>query len=143
MLLGAQTQASFATLTFELAKAFMSVDGYDQAIEVMNRSFKINEDGEFEALLGGATRARSPRLDLLLERERRAAMFLNDHPTTSLQYRLAEALAKIDYYAKTAAGARKPAQPRAQTARPKAGKSKAPGKAGGEEAPQVLRDHAG
>ncbi|HSO76598.1 MAG TPA: tetratricopeptide repeat protein [Blastocatellia bacterium] len=86
VLLGAQTQASFATLTFELAKMFMSVDGYDQAIEVMNRSFKINEDGEFETLLGGATRARSPRLDLLLERERRAAMFLNDHPTTSLQY---------------------------------------------------------
>lgn len=127
-LLGAQNQASFATLTFELAKAFMSVDGYDQATEVMNRSFKINEDGEFETLLGGAIKARSPRLDLLLERERQAAMFFNDHPTTTLQYRLAEALAKIDYYAKTGVAARKPAQPKAATARARAGRSKPPAK---------------
>ena len=123
-LLGAQNQASFATLTFELAKSFMSVDGYDQATEVMNRSFKINEDGEFETLLGGAVKARSPRLDLLLERERQASLFLSDHPTTSLQYRLAEALAKIDYYSKMAVATRKPAQAKGP-ARGKAGRSKA------------------
>jgi Flp pilus assembly protein TadD len=136
-LLGAQNQASFATLTFELAKAFMAVDGYDQATEVMNRSFKINEDGEFETLLGGAIKARSPRLDLLLERERQAAMFFNDHPTTSLQYRLADGLAKIGYYAKSAVAARKPAQPKAATARAKAGRSKpASNEAGNEDAAQ-------
>ncbi|MFY9607811.1 MAG: tetratricopeptide repeat protein [Blastocatellia bacterium] len=131
-LLGAQNQASFATLTFELAKAFMSVDGYDQATEVMNRSFKINDAGEFETLLGGALKARSPRLDLLLERERQAAMFFDDHPTTSLQYRLAEALAKIDHYTKTAGAARRPAQPKAATARAKAGRSKPSAKEAGE-----------
>lgn len=131
-LLGAQNQASFATLTFELAKSFMSVDGYDQAIEVMNRSFKINEDGEFETLLAGAVKARSPRLDLLLERERQASLFLSDHPTTSLQYRLAEALAKIDYYSKIAGAARKPAQARAPV-RGKTGRSKAPAQTTGGE----------
>ena len=123
-LLAAQSQASFATLTFELAKSLMAVDGYDQATEVMNRSLKINEDGEFETLLGGAVKARSPRLDLLLERERQAALFLSDYPTTSLQYRLAEALAKIDYYSKTAVAARKPA-PATAAPRRKASRSKA------------------
>jgi Flp pilus assembly protein TadD len=132
-LLGAQNQATFATLTFELAKALMAVDGYDQAIEVMNRSLKINEDGEFEALLGGAIKARSPRLDLLLERERLAAMYLNDHPTTSLQYRLAEALARIDFYARAAVSGRRPAQPKTATARAKPGKAKPGAKeAGGD-----------
>ncbi|HTG17619.1 MAG TPA: tetratricopeptide repeat protein [Blastocatellia bacterium] len=124
-MLAAQSQASFATLTFELAKSLMTVDGYDQATEVMNRSFKINEDGEFETLLGGAIKARSPRLDLLLERERQAALFLSDHPTTSLQYRLAEALVKIDYYSKTAVAARKPAPAKTAATRGKAGRSKA------------------
>jgi Flp pilus assembly protein TadD len=128
-MLGAQSQASFATLTFELAKSLMAVDGYDQATEVMNRSFRINEDGEFETLLGGAIKARSPRLDLLLERERQAALFLSDHPTTSLQYRLAEALAKIDYYSKTAIAARKPGPSKTAATRAKAGRSKAPARA--------------
>ena len=126
-LLGAQNQASFATLNFELAKTFMALDGYDQAIEVMNRSFRINEDAEFETLLGGAIKARSPRLDLLVERERQAAMFFNDQPTTSLQYRLAEALARIDYYSKKAAAAQRPAQAKAAPARGKPGKPKAGG----------------
>lgn len=134
-LLGAQNQASFATLTFELAKSFMSVDGYDQATEVMNRSFKINEDGEFETLLAGAVKARSLRLDLLLERERQASLFLNDHPTTSLQYRLAEAVAKIDHYSKVAVAARKPAQARVP-ARGKTGRSK-PAASGDDEDAQV------
>ena len=128
-MLGAQSQASFATLTFELAKSLMAVDGYDQATEVMNRSFRINEDGEFETLLGGAIKARSPRLDLLLERERQAALFLSDHPTTSLQYRLAEALAKIDYYSKMAIAARKPGPARTAATRGKAGRSKASARA--------------
>jgi tetratricopeptide (TPR) repeat protein len=121
-LIGAQAQASFPTLTFELVKTLMALDGYDQALEVMSKAFTINDTGEFETLLGGAIRARSPRLDNLLERERHAALYLNDNPTTSLQYRLAEALGKIDYYSKTALAARKPDQPAAPRRR-------APGKA--------------
>ncbi|HXG93778.1 MAG TPA: tetratricopeptide repeat protein [Blastocatellia bacterium] len=109
-LIGAQGHGNFATLSFELIKALMAVDGYDQALEVMNPVFTINSDGEFEALLGGAVKARSQRLDLLIERERQAALFLNDHPTTTLQYRLAEALARIDHYTKMALAARKPTQ---------------------------------
>ncbi len=109
-LIGAQAHAGFATLTFELAKALMALDGYDQATEVMRKAFAVNDDGEFETLLGGAVKARSTKLDLLLERERQAALFLSYDPTTSLQYRLAESIARIDHYSKGALAARKPAQ---------------------------------
>ena len=122
-LIGAQAHAGFATLTFELAKALMAVDGYDQATEVMGKAFTLNSDGEFEALLGGAVKARSPRLDLLLERERQAALFLSYDPTTTFQYRLAEAIAKIDHYAKVALAGRKTQQAAARK-RPRAGQSK-------------------
>jgi tetratricopeptide (TPR) repeat protein len=122
-LIGAQAHAGFATLTFELAKALMAVDGYDQATEVMGKAFTLNSDGEFEALLGGAVKARSPRLDLLLERERQAALFLSYDPTTTFQYRLAEAIAKIDHYSKVALAGRKTQQAAARK-RPRAGQSK-------------------
>jgi tetratricopeptide (TPR) repeat protein len=108
-LIGAQAQASFATLTFSLAKALMALDGYDQATEVMRKTFSINDDGEFETLLGGAVKARSTKLDLLLERERQAALFLNFDATTPFQYRLAESVARIDHYSKVARAAKKPA----------------------------------
>ena len=107
-LISAQTLGAFPTLQFELVKALMAVDGYDQAIEGMNKAFRLTPEGEFETLLGGAEKARSLRLDLLLERERQAALFLNEHPTTGMQYRLAEALARIDYFVKVAKAARKP-----------------------------------
>lgn len=120
-MINAQTLGAFPTLTFEVAKMLMALDGYDQAIEVMNRAITVTEDGEFETLLGGVARGRSVRLDLLLERERRAALFLNEHPTTSLQYRLAEALGRIDRFLQTAVAARKrtapPARRRPSTAR--------------------------
>jgi tetratricopeptide (TPR) repeat protein len=118
-LISAQQQAGFSTLTFELAKVLMTLDGYDQASEVFAKSFTLNEDGEFETMLGGALKGRSPRLDLLLSREREAAMFLPDTLTTSLQYRLAEALSRIDYYAKVALAARHAAE-----AKPTRGKGK-------------------
>jgi tetratricopeptide (TPR) repeat protein len=106
-----------------LAKALMAVDGYDQATEVMGKAFTLNSDGEFEALLGGAVKARSPRLDLLLERERQAALFLSYDPTTTFQYRLAEAIAKIDHYSKVALAGRK-AQQAAARKRPRPGQTK-------------------
>jgi tetratricopeptide (TPR) repeat protein len=109
-LIGAQAQAGFATLTFELAKALMALDGYDQATEVMRKAITVNDDGEFETLLGGAVKARSTKLDLLLERERQAALFLSFDPTTSFQYRLLESIARIDRYSRVALAARKPAQ---------------------------------
>src|SRR2546423_5289383 len=108
-LIQAQAQATFPTMTFELVKALISPNGYDQALEVMGKSFKLNEAGEVETMLGGASAARSPRLDTLLERERQASLFLNDQPTTSLQYRLAETLGKIDYYIQQAQAAKKSA----------------------------------
>jgi tetratricopeptide (TPR) repeat protein len=102
----AQQFGSFPTMNFELAKALVSVDGYDQAAEVLARAFSVSSGGEIEATLGGVMKSRSPRLDLLLDPERRASLFLNVQTTTSMQYRLAEALLKIDHYTRIAASAK-------------------------------------
>lgn len=128
-LISAQGQAGFATLTFGLAKALMSLDGYDQATEVIGKAITVNGDGEFEALLGGAIKARSLRLDLLLERERQAALFLSYDPTTSFQYRVAEAIARIDHYTKVALAGRKPLTQPAARKRGRPGQPKAAGPA--------------
>ncbi|HSE97923.1 MAG TPA: tetratricopeptide repeat protein [Blastocatellia bacterium] len=120
-LIAAQAHGSFPTMTFELVKALMALDGYDQSLEVFHKAFSVTSEGEFEAVLGGVIRARSPRLDLLLDRERQASLFLNEHPTTSLQYRLAEAIARIDHYIGTAARAKKPAAPAASGRRKRPG----------------------
>lgn len=109
-LIAAQSHGLFPTLTFEIARALMALDGYDQAIDIMKKSFRINEDNEFEAMLAGAVRARSPRLDLLLERERKASIFLNDQIATQFQYRLCEALERIDYNLNLAVETRKAEQ---------------------------------
>jgi len=138
-LIGAQAHAGFATLTFELAKALMALDGYDQATEVMGKAFTINNDGEFETMLGGAIKARSPRLDLLLERERQAALFLSYDPTTPFQYRLAEAMARIDHYSKVALASRRTTQQAATRKRAGPGKTKASDAAEGDETKGATR----
>ena len=109
-LITAQQLGGFPTLSFELAKALMSLDGYDQAIEVLVKAFKVASGGEFETTLGGVVKARSPRLDLLLERERQVALFLRDQPTTSMQYRLGEALCRLEHFSQVALAARKAAE---------------------------------
>jgi tetratricopeptide (TPR) repeat protein len=139
-LITAQSLGAFSTLNFELVKALLSLDGYDQAIEVMGKAFRISAEGEFETMLGGVVKARSPRLDLLLERERQVALFLNDHPTTSMQYRLAEALSRIDHYSKVAVAARKAAESGRRSTR--AGTSKS-GAQGAEELQSTRPRRAG
>lgn len=135
-LISAQGHANFPTLTFELVKALMALDGYDQALDVMGKVITMNQSGEFEALLGGAIKTRSPRMDMLLERERQAALFINEQPTTALQYRLAEAIAKIDHFTNTAVSGRKTNQPGAsrRRARPDSPRSPAAGSARGDQA---------
>jgi tetratricopeptide (TPR) repeat protein len=103
----AQEYGQFATMNFELIKMLMAVDGYDQALNVMSKAFTVTPDGEFETMLGGVSKARSQRLDLLLERERQASLFLSESPTTTLQFRLAEALGRIDRYIQIASAAKK------------------------------------
>lgn len=137
-LISAQANAGFATLTFELAKAFMALDGYDQATEVMGKAFTLNDDGEFETMLGGAIKARSLRLDLLLERERQAALFLSYDPTTAFQYRLAEAMPRIEHYSKIALAGRKPAQQAAARKRARPGQPK-PSDSGDDETKAATR----
>ena len=138
-LIGAQAHAGFATLTFELAKALMALDGYDQATEVMGKAFTVNSSDEFETMLGGAIKARSPRLDLVLERERQAALFLSYDPTTPFQYRLAEAMARIDHYSKVALAARKTAQQAATRKRAGPAKPRASDAAEGDETKGATR----
>jgi tetratricopeptide (TPR) repeat protein len=123
----AQEYGQFATMNFELIKMLMAVDGYDQALNVMSKAFTITPDGEFETLLGGVSKARSQRIDLLIERERQAGLYLSESPTTTLQFRLAEALGKIDKYLQVATNARKPASAgsaAAKNKRPAAGAGK-------------------
>jgi tetratricopeptide (TPR) repeat protein len=134
-LISGQAHANFPTLTFELVKALMALDGYDQALEVMGKAITVNESGEFEAVLGGVIKARSPRLDMLLERERQASLFLNEQPTTGLQYRLAEALAKIEHYTNSAMTGRKGNQPGAarRRVRPEQSKPSATSAAKGDQ----------
>jgi tetratricopeptide (TPR) repeat protein len=108
-MISAQEYGQFATMNFELVKMLMAVDGYDQALDVMGKAFTVTPDGEFETVLGGVSKARSQRLDLLIERERQASLFLNESPTTSLQFRLAEALGRMQKYMQIAAAAKKQA----------------------------------
>ena len=101
-----QNYGGFPTQTFETAKVFAALDGYDQAVDIMKRSFKINESGEFETMLGGVIRARSPQLNMLLERERHASLFINEQTTTSTQYKLIESIFKFDHYKRMALAAK-------------------------------------
>src|SRR5262249_21692118 len=84
----AQQLASFPTVNFELAKALMAVDGYSQAIDVLDRAFSITPGAEREATLGGVMKGRSPRFRLLLKPDCRAWLYLNVQTTTSLQYKV-------------------------------------------------------
>lgn len=102
----AQQLGTFPTLKFAMAKAFMIVDGYNQAATALSQAFKVKDDGEFETTLGGVMEARSPSLNLLLARERQAALFLNIQPTTPFQYKMAEKLLLIDHYLNEAAEAK-------------------------------------
>jgi tetratricopeptide (TPR) repeat protein len=115
----AQEYGQFATMNFELIKMLMAVDGYDQALNIMSKAFTVTPEGEFETMLGGVSKARSQRLDLLIERERQASLFLNESPTTTLQFRLAEALGKIDRYLEIASTAKKQASGGSGAAKPK------------------------
>ncbi len=107
-LIAARSLASFPTLSFELVKTLMALDGYDQAWEIMGSTLQINDQGEYSTMLGGVLQARSPRLDLLLERERRASLFIHEQPTTALQFRLAEALGRIQHFVNVVAEAKYP-----------------------------------
>jgi tetratricopeptide (TPR) repeat protein len=138
-LISGQSHAGFATLTFSLAKAFLALDGYDQATEVMGKAFTVNGDGEFETMLGGAIKTRSLRLDLLLERERQAALFLGYDPTTAFQYRLVEALSRIDHFSKVALASRKAAQQAAARKRARPGQSRTQEPAPVDEAKNATR----
>jgi tetratricopeptide (TPR) repeat protein len=138
----AQEYGQFATMNFELIKMLMAVDGYDQALSVMSKSFTVTPDGEFETTLGGVSKARSQRLDLLIERERQASLFLSESPTTTLQFRLAEALGKIDRYLQIAVagkGQTSAGSGAAKNKRPAAGKGTKAAKNADEDNPGATR----
>lgn len=94
----AQGYGDFPTLHFELAKAHMVNDQYEQALEQLHAAFDVTDDGQFETRLGDVLDLRSSKLELLLERERRAVLFMPIQPTTETQYRLAESLVRIGHF---------------------------------------------
>ena len=94
----AQSYGDFPSMHFELAKAYMVNDQFSQAIDRLNASVDITDDGQFETRLGDIFDLRSSKLELLLERERQAVMFMPLQPTTPTQFKLAEALARIGHY---------------------------------------------
>jgi tetratricopeptide (TPR) repeat protein len=128
-------------MNFELIKVLMAVDGYDQALDVMVKAFSVTPEGEFETMLGGVSKARSQRLDLLIERERQASLFLNEGPTTALQFRLIEALGRIQKYLQVVSAAKKQATTGAakKTASKSAGKGNTTVKRTVEEATTASR----
>ena len=134
----AQKLGAFPTLNFELAKQLMSVDGYDQAVEVLKQSFKVTEAGEFQALLGGVLSIRSPKLDVLLDREREASLFLNMQLTTQFQYRLAESVLLMNHYFDVALASRP--SPGVTPSRPK---PQAGGRRGASSAARAARRQPG
>lgn len=94
----AQSYGDFPSMHFELAKAYMVNDQFSQAIDRLNASVDITDDGQFETRLGDIFDLRSSKLELLLERERQAVMFMPLQPTTPTQFKLAESLARIGHY---------------------------------------------
>jgi hypothetical protein len=80
----------------------MSLDGFEQAANVLSPAITVTSDGEFETQLGGVMKARSPMPNILLEKERQAAIFFSDQSTTTAQFRLAEALLRFNHFRKLA-----------------------------------------
>lgn len=106
----------FPTLHFELAKAYMVNDQFTQAVDQLQAAFDITDDGQFETRLGDILDLRSSKLDLLLERERQAVLYLPVQPTTPTQYRLAESLARINHFLRLIPDPVQPAAPAGQPA---------------------------
>ncbi len=94
----AQSYGDFPTLHFELAKAYMVNDQFGEAIDQLGAAFDITDDGQFETRLGDVIDLRSSKLELLLDRERQAVLYMPIQPTTATQYRLAESLARIGHF---------------------------------------------
>jgi tetratricopeptide (TPR) repeat protein len=107
----AQGYGDFPTLHFELAKAHMVNDQYEQALEQLHAAFDVTDDGQFETRLGDVLDLRSSKLELLLERERRAVLFMPIQPTTETQYRLAESLVRIGHFLELVPDPDSPAAP--------------------------------
>lgn len=70
----AQQYGKFPTLDYELANVLASVGLYDEAAEVLTRSFSLS-DGELETRLAGRITKRSDNFIDLLSSERQASLF--------------------------------------------------------------------
>jgi tetratricopeptide (TPR) repeat protein len=93
----AQQYGDFPTLHYELGKAYLVSDQYDAAIEQFKAAFDLAEDGQFETSLGDVLKVKTSKLEMLLERERQAVLFLFEQPTTTTQYLLSESLTRINH----------------------------------------------
>src|SRR5690606_38161143 len=71
-------------------------EDWDGAIEQFAQAFTLARSGKFAARLGGILDFEADRLDVLLAREREAAIFISKPITTDEQFRLAETLFRLD-----------------------------------------------
>lgn len=95
-LIAALRYADFPTLRFTLGKLYLVVEDWDGAIEQFAQAFTLARSGKFAARLGGILDFEADRLDVLLAREREAAIFISKPITTDEQFRLAETLFRLD-----------------------------------------------
>jgi len=88
--------ANFPTLYFMLGKVYLVVEDFNDALDQFAKAFSYTPTGKFKISLGGVTEREAEGLDDLLARERQAALFVAESPTTELQFNLAEALVRLD-----------------------------------------------
>lgn len=97
-LLAAARYANFSTLHFTLGKLYLAVEDFDTALEQFTKAFAYSAKDKFTAHLGGARDVQAEKLRELLAREHQAAIFLAEAPTSDEQFKIAEALVRLNYW---------------------------------------------
>lgn len=91
----AQQFGKFPTLDYELANVLAATGLYDEVVEVLRRSFWINE-GEIETKLAGSVLTRKPDFIELLATERKASLFQSTPPDTPASAQVMKGLLNFD-----------------------------------------------
>lgn len=97
----ARLYGKFPTLDYELASVLASVALYDEAAEILAKSFTL-KDGEIETRLGGRTSARASNFIDLLALERRGSLFQFTAADTPENARLLKSLLAFSLAAQSA-----------------------------------------
>lgn len=94
-LLAALNYANFPTIYFTLGKVYLTVEDFDGAVEQFAKAFRYSA-GKFKAKLGGVLELEAAGVAELLARERQAAIFKFEPPTSEIEFQMIEALVRMD-----------------------------------------------